>query len=455
VPERLRPFAYRAFARAVGANLEETELALDAYPSFGDFFARRLRDGARVVDPTRSAIISPCDGVVAARGQAVDGVLVQAKGHTYTLGELLADEGYARGFVGGEYVTIYLSPRDYHRVHAPVTAGLEGYDYLPGALWPVNPRVASRRAGLFARNERVVIRLNSPLAGDVAVVMVGAAGVGNIALHHGPTSASLRGAGERRRVELSDIGVARGDELGAFRLGSTVVMVFGATQAKLSGRGTGGAIRRSHRKRDGGPRGKRDDDSADMEVGMTTAERRRRRRRGGGLRVPSDNVPRRTTPPVVPPVPEDPSLAMSIAYSFSNEGSEPIPKMTIDSGSAPVRFADPQAPEPMQTVIDPPSQPVEVGVDFEMKTREMNAVDLEALGLHSMQVTDPMIHLPKRDDTERPVEVDVDMAGLEGPTLDSDPPEAAIPTIIPFEASSSPVSPAAPPHQEPGARRGA
>jgi len=94
---------------------------------------------------------------------------------------------------------------------------------------------------------------------------------------------------------------------------------------------------------------KRDDDSqADMEVGMTTAERRRRRRRGGGLRVPSDNVPRRTTPPVVPPVPEDPSLAMSIAYSFKNDSSDPVPRVAAD-------FGDPVAPDAVQTVIDPPS----------------------------------------------------------------------------------------------------
>ena len=121
---------------------------------------------------------------------------------------------------------------------------------------------------------------------------------------------------------------------------------------------------------------KRDDDSqADMEVGMTTAERRRRRRRGGGLRVPSDNVPRRaTTPPVVAPVPEDPAHAMSIAYSFTPEshdapraGREATPSFEHHEG--------------MPTVIDPPSAPVEQA-DFEMKTREMTAVDLEALGLH-------------------------------------------------------------------------
>jgi len=121
---------------------------------------------------------------------------------------------------------------------------------------------------------------------------------------------------------------------------------------------------------------KRDDDSqTDMEVGMTTAERRRRRRRGGGLRVPSDNVPRRSaTPPVVAPVPEDPSLAMSIAYSFSSEATEPAPRASRETVPS---FDNHEA---MPTVIDPVSGPVEQA-DFDMKTREMTAVDLEALGL--------------------------------------------------------------------------
>jgi phosphatidylserine decarboxylase len=233
LPHRLRPLAYRAFARAVGANLDEAELELDAYPSFGDFFARRLRNGARAIDRGQHTIISPCDGVVAAGGAAVDGTLVQAKGREYTLAELLASESYAERFIGGEYVTIYLSPRDYHRVHTPVAGHLSAYDYVPGSLWPVNPIVVNRRDGVFARNERVVIHLNSPALGDVAVIMVGAAGVGNIALHHGLESATLRGAGERRRFEL-DVELARGDELGAFRLGSTVILVFEPGRAKLA-----------------------------------------------------------------------------------------------------------------------------------------------------------------------------------------------------------------------------
>ncbi len=236
VPHLLRPLAYRAFARAVGANLEEAELALDAYPSFGDFFARRLRNGARAIDPDRRSIISPCDGVVAAVGDVDHGTLVQAKGRHYTLAELLANDALADKLDGGAYATIYLSPRDYHRVHAPCDGQIRAFGFVPGALWPVNPRVVARRDGVFARNERVVIELNCPELGDVALVMVGAAGVGNIVLHGQDgmlSSAALRGANERRRMEL-ELTVSRGDELGAFRLGSTVILVFGRGRAALS-----------------------------------------------------------------------------------------------------------------------------------------------------------------------------------------------------------------------------
>ena len=249
VPPRLRALAYRAFARAVGANLDEVELDLAGYPSFGDFFARRLRHGAREVEPDPGAIISPCDGVIAARGIAASGELVQAKGRMYQLAELVADTELAARLTGGPYMTIYLSPRDYHRVHAPVDVQVLGFDYLPGALWPVNPRVAARRDGLLARNERVVIRMNAGSLGHVALVMVGAGGVGNIRLapelsgasgSADPSratgdSAAWRGAGEPRRVELTGISVKRGDELGAFRLGSTVVLLFEPRGLELAG----------------------------------------------------------------------------------------------------------------------------------------------------------------------------------------------------------------------------
>ena len=229
----------------MGANLSEAELPLGAYASLGDFFARKLREGARTIDPAADAIIAPCDGVIAARGTAVDGALVQAKGRSYRLDELVASTGpgsLAERLTGGEYMTIYLSPKDYHRVHAPVDAQLVSYDYLPGTLWPVNRWATERREGLLARNERVVIRMNAGALGDVALVMVGAAGVGNIRLAHAPDSATFRGLRERRRIELSGVAVKKGDELGAFRLGSTVVMVFQPHKAALSGE-VGTAVR--------------------------------------------------------------------------------------------------------------------------------------------------------------------------------------------------------------------
>lgn len=230
----MRRIAYRAFARAVGANLAEAELELDEYPSLGDFFARKLREGARRVDPAPNAIISPCDGAIAAGGITTDGTLVQAKGRDYRLDELVPDAAFARSLVGGAYLTIYLSPRDYHRVHAPVAGRLVSYDYVPGTLWPVNRWATNRREGLLARNERVVIRLNADGIGDVAVVMVGAAGVGNIALADAPQSATFRRLRERKTIELGGKRLAKGDELGAFRLGSTVVLVFPPGKASLS-----------------------------------------------------------------------------------------------------------------------------------------------------------------------------------------------------------------------------
>jgi phosphatidylserine decarboxylase len=259
LPSRLRAPAYRAFARAVGADVSEAELELDAYPSLGEFFARRLRPGARTIDRSPRAIISPCDGVVAAIGTADAGTLVQAKGRDYELAELLADDELAARLRGGVYATIYLSPRDYHRVHAPVDARVVAYDYVPGALWPVNPKLASRRDRLLSRNERVVIHLDAGALGKVALVMVGASGVGNIWLGHGLAphgarasssrhggweSAGLRVRGERRHVAIEPAAtVARGDELAAFHLGSTVVLVFEPGAIESTGVGAGDAVR--------------------------------------------------------------------------------------------------------------------------------------------------------------------------------------------------------------------
>ena len=231
VPRPLRPPAYRAFARAIGANLAEAELPLAAYATFGEFFGRRLRAGARPIDPDPAGVVAPCDGAVASIGTVARGTLVQAKGHAYSLAELVADEPLARALDGGSYATIYLAPRDYHRVHAPARGRVTGCEFVPGARWPVNPRVAGKRANLFARNERVVIRVDGGPLGPYVVVMVGATAVGNI--HVAAADTWSRDA-KQRRLAL-DVPIDRGDELGTFGLGSTVVVVFERGAVALAG----------------------------------------------------------------------------------------------------------------------------------------------------------------------------------------------------------------------------
>ena len=176
---------------------------------------------------------------------------------------------------------------------------------------------------------------------------------------------------------------------------------------------------------------KRDDDAqSDMEVGMTTAERRRRRRRGGGLRVPSDNVPRSRTPTAPPaPVPEDPALAMSIAYSFKSDASGPVPRQADDDYSGPI------APEAASTVIDPPDAAKDEPQDFEMKTREMSSVDLASLGLEDPanpattmkmpRVSEPSIEIKiDRSNGKSAADIDVDVTVDEPVTK---PKQAALP----------------------------
>lgn len=238
VPSGLRSMAYRTFSRMVGANLDEVAEPLRNYRSFGDFFARELRDGARPVADT--ALVMPSDGALGAWG-AIDATdtptIVQAKGRNYTLAAFLADADYAKQFEGGTYVTIYLSPRDYHRVHAPCDGTVTQYTYVPGTLWPVSQRFIANVDELFARNERVIVRFRTAF-GPVAAVLVGAAGVGNMSMRYlagddgaaqrapapGRQSRRLRGAAAAIDYAC-DAAVTRGDEIGAFHLGSTVVLV--------------------------------------------------------------------------------------------------------------------------------------------------------------------------------------------------------------------------------------
>jgi len=247
IPAPMRPAVYAGFAHLVGAPLGEVELPLREYPSMGSFFARRLRAGARTVVHGEDVAVSPCDGRVASAGTVGDGRVIQAKGRTYTLAQLLVDAQRAAGFDAGACITVYLSPSDYHRVHAPCAGEVLGYDYVPGRLLPVGPRWAACVPGLFARNERMVLHLQTTF-GRVALVMVGAAGVGNMAIafdvvHARDFRAARSRAVRRVRYDPPRPQFERGDELGWFELGSTVVLVFEPGRVQLAPLGCGVRVR--------------------------------------------------------------------------------------------------------------------------------------------------------------------------------------------------------------------
>jgi phosphatidylserine decarboxylase len=218
--------AVERFAKRYGASVEEAEKPLAEYTSILDFFTRRLKPGLRPLDPNPRALLSPVDGAYLVGGPVGEGQLFQAKGRNFTLNALLADERAAETFRHGTYLTVYLAPRDYHRIHAPVGGVITGYTYLPGELFPVNPAAVAHVDELFARNERLITHIQSETFGRVEVVKVGATCVGHIKLAYDAEVSTNCGAHEVvKKVYERPIPVARGDEVGVFEMGSTVILV--------------------------------------------------------------------------------------------------------------------------------------------------------------------------------------------------------------------------------------
>ncbi len=216
------------FAKAYDVDMSEALVEdLDDYSSFNEFFTRALKTDARPIDANANAIVSPADGVVSQLGAIEDGQLFQAKGHQYPLHQLAGS--LSDGMAGGSFVTIYLAPRDYHRVHNPFTGELTASLAVPGALYSVNEVTERSIPGLFCRNERLVCRFDTSF-GPMLVVLVGALIVASIETvwpgPHSPYTAE----------ELTHHGLNfdRGEELGRFLLGSTVICCFPRDTVSLS-----------------------------------------------------------------------------------------------------------------------------------------------------------------------------------------------------------------------------
>ncbi len=226
----LRRLLIRGFSWLYAVDLADAaQRDADAYHSFNEFFTRGLAPGARRLPTAARAIASPCDGTVSERGTISGERLLQAqlraKSRWYTLGELLGEESEAHDFAGGEFATIYLAPYNYHRVHMPLDGRLTGLRYLPGRLFSVSTATAALIPRLYARNERVVCRF-ATAAGPLAVVFVGALNVGSIAIvGFGDLTPARPRAARAFAVPTPAPAFARGEELGRFNMGSTIIVL--------------------------------------------------------------------------------------------------------------------------------------------------------------------------------------------------------------------------------------
>ena len=230
-------FVIKVFAKKYNVDMSEAKKEnFSDYESFNQFFIRELKDDARKINENPTALCLPADGRVSQIGHIDDERLLQAKGHFFSLSDLLAgDEELVNTFKNGEFATIYLSPRDYHRVHMPCDATLRKMIYVPGDLFSVNPFLAEHVPNLFARNERVICVFDTEF-GPMVQILVGA----TITASMSTVWAGVINPPRTGEVKVwtyqgdNAIKLTKGQEMGAFQLGSTVINLFSANSVTLA-----------------------------------------------------------------------------------------------------------------------------------------------------------------------------------------------------------------------------
>ena len=220
-----------------------------SYPHFNAYFTRALREGARPLDPAPDTLLMPADGRISQAGPIRAGRIFQAKGRDYSAAELLGDEAAARPYADGGFATVYLSPRDYHRVHMPLAGRLRETLHVPGRLFSVAPFTVEAVPRLFARNERLVCHFDTA-QGPLAVVMVGALLVSGVETVWGGVEIPPYGSGIVRRdyrQRATPVELARGAEMARFNMGSTVIVLWPAGLSLAPGLAPGSPVRMGQR----------------------------------------------------------------------------------------------------------------------------------------------------------------------------------------------------------------
>lgn len=257
----LKNLLINQFISSYNINLDEAaSSSLDDYPHFNAFFTRALKSEVRPIDPDPKAVVCPADGKVSQLGPIQAGNIFQAKGHSFSVGSLLGSastiENYTtenhatenqdaenQRFLNGDFVTIYLSPSDYHRVHMPVDGELLYSRYIPGKLFSVNQATTRHVSGLFARNERLVTVFDTP-HGRCAVILVGAMMVAGIeSVWHGHYQPG-QGSVAFHEFNPGEVSLEKGAEMGRFKFGSTVILMFEQGKISLSDQYQSGSVTR-------------------------------------------------------------------------------------------------------------------------------------------------------------------------------------------------------------------
>jgi phosphatidylserine decarboxylase len=222
-PKPLQTQINLAYARFFQINLAETEFPYYDYNSLGEFFIRRLKPSARPI--ADAPMVHPSDSVIVQHGRMNDTVLIQAKGKDYTVEKLIKIPDAKEKYTGGYFLTYYLSPKDYHRVHSPVTGFITQIQYCTGDLWPVNQWALENIPELYLENERIYVEIATE-DGPVGVVFVGATNVGSIVLTFDKKIFTNWKLSNLNKIYQEPIAIDKGAELGMFRMGSTIVVLY-------------------------------------------------------------------------------------------------------------------------------------------------------------------------------------------------------------------------------------